>query len=83
MPLEVERQPERIMALADPCQGTRKIHGCIVADAPLRVGTGLRFDADVVIHRSANSLFASEVSFRRLHGNVAEQELNLLQFSAR
>lgn len=52
-----------------------------VAYASLHVGTGLRFDADIVIHSSANSLLTSEVSFRRLDGNVSEQELNLLQLS--
>ena len=49
----------------------------------LGVGTGLRLDADVVVHSSANTLLASEVSFRRLDRNVSEQKLDLFQFSAR
>ena len=43
----------------------------------------LRFDADVVVHRSADPLLAAEVAFFCLHGNVPEKELNLVQFSAR
>lgn len=54
-----------------------------VAYAALGVGTGLRLDADVVIHSSANTLLASEVSFRRLDRNVPEQELDLFQLSTR
>ena len=50
---------------------------------PLGVGAGLRLDADVVVHSSANTLLASEVSFRRLDRNVSEQELDLFQLSAR
>lgn len=61
----------------------RKPHVCIVAYATLGVGTGLRLDADVVVHSSANTLLASEVSFRRLDRNVSEQKLDLFQFSAR
>ena len=54
-----------------------------VAYATLGVGTGLWLDADVVVHSSANTLLASEVSFRRLDGNVSEQKMDLFQFSAR
>src|SRR3974390_2957406 len=43
----------------------------------------LQFDADVVVHRSADPLLAAEVAFFCLHGNVPEKELNLVQFSAR
>ena len=32
----------------------------------------LRFDADVVVHGSANPLLATEIAFSCLHGNVAE-----------
>ena len=41
----------------------------------------LRFDADAVVHGSANPLFAAQVAFGCLHGNMPEKELNLLQFS--
>jgi hypothetical protein len=34
------------------------------------------------IYRIPESLFASEIALCRLHRNVAEQELNLLQFAA-
>ena len=57
--------------------------GRIIAYAALSVGTELRLDADVVIHSSANTLLASEVSFRRLDRNVSEQELDLFQLSAK
>jgi hypothetical protein len=43
----------------------------------------LRFDADVVVHSSANPLLAAEIAFSCLHGNVTEQELDLFQFSTR
>ena len=36
-----------------------------------------------VVHGSANPLLAAEIAFRCLHGNVAEKELDLIQFSAR
>jgi hypothetical protein len=37
----------------------------------------LRFDADLVVHGSANPLLAAEIAFSCLHGNVAEKELDL------
>ena len=40
----------------------------------------LRFDADAVVHRSADSLLAAEITLRRLDGDVAQQELDLVQF---
>ena len=43
----------------------------------------LRFDADAVVHRSANSLLAAEITLRRLDGDMAQQELDLLQLSSR
>ena len=43
----------------------------------------LRFDADVVVHGSANSPLAAEIAFSCLHRNMAEKELNLIQLSAR
>ena len=42
----------------------------------------LRFDAEVVVHGSLNPLLAAEIPFCCLHGNVAQKELNLLQFAA-
>jgi len=43
----------------------------------------LWFDADVVVHGSANPLLAAEIAFSCLHGNMAEKELDLIQFSTR
>ena len=43
----------------------------------------LRFDADLVVDSSANSLLAPEIAFSRLHGNVPEKKLDLFQLSAR
>jgi hypothetical protein len=43
----------------------------------------LRFDADAVVHSSADPLLAPEITFSCLHGNVAEKELDLIQFSTR
>jgi hypothetical protein len=34
-------------------------------------------DADMVIHGISDFLFRSQVAFRGLHGNAAEQELDL------
>jgi hypothetical protein len=43
----------------------------------------LRFYADVVVHGFANLLLADEIAFSCQHGNVAEKELDLIQFSTR
>jgi hypothetical protein len=43
----------------------------------------LRLDAESVVHCISNALFAAEVSFGRLHRNVAQKELDLLKISAR
>ena len=43
--------------------------------------SALRFDTDPVVDSSADSLFATKVALRSLNRNVAEEELNLLQFS--
>ena len=43
----------------------------------------LWFDADVVVHGSANPLLAAKIAFSCLHGNVPKKELNLVQFSTR
>jgi hypothetical protein len=32
-----------------------------------------------IVHRMSEILFAAEIAFRRLHGRMPEQELNLLQ----
>jgi hypothetical protein len=44
--------------------------------------SALRFDTDPVVDRSADSLFATKVALSGLNRNVAEEELNLFQFSA-
>lgn len=41
-----------------------------------------RFNADMVVDGSADSLLATEITFSRLHRNVSEKELDLLQFSS-
>jgi len=51
--------------------------------APMKRAPRLRFDADVVVHGSANPALAAEIAFSCLHGNVAEKELDLIQFSTR
>jgi len=38
-------------------------------------------DSNFVIDGTANPLFAAQVSFCRLNGNVAKQKLDLLQFA--
>jgi hypothetical protein len=38
----------------------------------------IRLQADVFINRIVKTLLAPEASLRRLNGNVAEQELNLI-----
>jgi len=35
-----------------------------------------------IVHGMSQVLLAAKVAFRRLHGSVAQQELNLLQFAA-
>src|SRR5882724_6944945 len=40
-------------------------------------------NAKSIVHRLFEPLFASDVSFRRLHGSMPQQELNLLKFPAR
>src|ERR1035438_2193534 len=45
--------------------------------------SALRFDTDPVVDRSADPLFATKVALRSLNRNVAEEELNLFQFSPR
>jgi hypothetical protein len=41
----------------------------------------VRSEVKKVVHRMSEILFAAEIPFRRLHGCMAEQELNLLQFT--
>jgi hypothetical protein len=41
----------------------------------------LGFDTDEIVHRSANPLLTAEIAFSGLHGNVPEEELDLIQFS--
>ncbi len=43
----------------------------------------LRFDADLVVHGTANPLLASEIAFSCLLRNMAEKELDLIRFSTR
>ncbi len=45
-------------------------------------GRRLRFNADAVVDRSANTLFAAEITFGGLDRDMAKQELDLLQFSS-
>ena len=43
----------------------------------------LRFNTDSVVDGPADPLFATKITLRGLNRNVSEQELDLLQFSAR
>jgi hypothetical protein len=43
----------------------------------------IRLDADRIVDRIPESLFAPQIALSRLNADVPEQELNLLQFSAR
>src|SRR5271157_2869698 len=54
----------------------------IVGIALLSEAAALWFDAEVIIHGPLNPLLAAEIPFGCLHGNVAQKELNLLQFAA-
>jgi hypothetical protein len=42
----------------------------------------VRFDADAIIHRVPEPLFAAEIPLSRLDAHVAEQELDLFQLAA-
>jgi hypothetical protein len=44
--------------------------------------SGIRFDTQSVVHGNPQLLLASKVALRRLDGDVAEHELNLIQFAA-
>jgi len=54
----------------------------MAADAPNSRIVALWLDAKAVVNRSTNPLFAAEIPLSRLHGNVPEEELNLLEFAA-
>jgi hypothetical protein len=41
-----------------------------------------RFDSDLIIHRRSNSLLATQIAFRRLNGNMSQEELHLFQLSS-
>jgi hypothetical protein len=45
--------------------------------------SGIRFDSQSIVHRDPELLFASEVALGRLDGDVAEEELELVEFAAR
>jgi hypothetical protein len=45
-------------------------------------GHSLRFDADAIVHGSADPLLTAEITFGCLYGYMSQQELNLVQFSA-
>ena len=42
----------------------------------------VRSEVEKIVHRMSEILFAAEVAFRRLHGYMPQQELNLLKLSA-
>jgi hypothetical protein len=39
-------------------------------------------DTEPIIHSMTESLVATQVFFRRLHGHMTEQKLDLLQFTS-
>jgi len=41
------------------------------------------FDSDLIIHRRPDPLLATQVSFRRLHGNMPQKELDLFELPSR
>jgi hypothetical protein len=45
--------------------------------------SGIGFNSQSVVHGNPELLLASEVALRRLDGDVAEQELDLIQLPAR
>ena len=46
-----------------------------------KLGQASGFNANVIVHGNTQPLFATEVFLRRLHANVPEEKLNLLQFA--
>ena len=50
----------------------------LLGSLPVRI----RFQPNPIIHSIAESLFAAQVPLRRLHRDVPQKELNLLQFTA-
>jgi len=42
----------------------------------------VRSEVKKIVHRMSEILFAAEIAFRRLHGYMPQQELNLLKLSA-
>src|SRR5258705_1781588 len=42
----------------------------------------VRSEVKKIVHRMSEILFAAEIAFRRLHGHMPQQELNLLKLSA-
>src|SRR6476620_9039833 len=46
------------------------------------VGLPVRSEVKKIVHRMSEILFAAKIAFRRLHGYVPQQELNLLKLSA-
>jgi hypothetical protein len=79
------RRSQPTARLRDGTSLTRSVYKSLLTVcrhcAPVRPAS-LRFDAEVVIHGSLNPLPAAEITFGCPHGNVAEKELNLVQFSA-
>ena len=62
-----------------------KLSGAAVVrqDRCTHQASGIGFDSQSVVHGNPELLLASEVAFGCLDGDVAEQELNLIQFAAR
>jgi hypothetical protein len=48
----------------------------------LRRSLQVRFQPNPIIHRVAETLLAAQVPLRRLHRDMPQKELNLLQFTA-
>ena len=64
------------------CRQTAPLVRHLAALAGRPLASALRFDSNPVVDRSADSLFATKVALRSLNRNVAEEQLNLFQFSA-
>jgi hypothetical protein len=70
--------------LVNPDKGPIIREGPSGASSPILPQSKLRrgLDSDIVVYGRSNSLRAAEVSLRRLHRHMPEEELDLLKFAA-
>lgn len=80
------------VAFSETCRGLTTCNGDvftetislvrIVGVALQRRFRSLWFDANVIVHGSADPLLTAEITFGCLHGHVSKQKLDLVQFSS-